>query len=629
MKIKLTADARNAQAGLKATADAASDAAEEVEKLQHAADGEELEKVMERQRQAFEKEAAAIRQTNQAMREKAKLEKELAKLEEARGKNSISSQLGGMALGALAAAPGAAAAGIAALLYEAGKRQAAWEVPESHLRVSAGGDFAAVRDGVENLAIRYGTDATSLLGQADRLMKAGFTSEQAVKAMESAVVAARGDASRMESILDELVEAGTRGYLEESILGKMDENGIALRSALQQHLNMTKDELDSALSAGKIDVQSYFAVIDQLTGKGTAAQKAAEDASKTTMGALQKLKSEADSILRAIGIGVLDHLVKPLLERVLPLVEKVGDFFRARAHDPADDLISETPEGYKKLMEKKKAAEEAAAGPPPRTPEEIQAEEERLRAVEQRRDAYRSLKKAMLDASNADRWAAMSSEEKRSWIGKNTKLGSGVTVEAIDNAIRAEDGMKKLARGEEISEDDLYHTRMMLQQRQLLVELEKQEESAQRQKETAEEMLRQAERRQELLRAEIDGDTEKLQLMKLEEEVQKRAADYRKMGLDSASAEQRAAEDVALQRQAEAVRQTAPVQPEVPRVTGLIQTNLAAVGGGGVTIRQYESQALKVAKNTEQHAANLYKTSTDILTAIKSLPQSSAVMVLG
>lgn len=624
MKIKLSADARNAKAGLSATADAAADAADEVEKLQHAADGAELEKIMERQRRAFEKEADAIRQTNKALRDKAKLEKELAKLDAAKEQNSFGAQIGGMARGALAAAPAAAAAGIAAVLYESGKRQAEWEVPESRLKVSAGDDFAEVRDGVENLALQYGTDATSLLGQADRLMKAGFTSEQAVKAMESAVVAARGDASRMESILDELVEAGTRGYLEESILGKMDENGIALRTALQQHLNMTKDELDSSLSAGKIDVQSYFAVIDQLTGKGTAAQKAAEDATKTTMGTLQKLKSEADSILRSIGVAVLDHLVKPLSELLLPLVEKVGDFFREWRHDPADDLISETPDGYKKLMGKKKAAEEAAAGPPPRSREEIEAEKQ---LAEQRRGAYKEIFRARAQLMGQEKWKAMGLAQQRDHIGYVTRLGNGVTVEGIDaelSKLAAKDPYAK-----NVTAEDLDRAKTLLQQRQLLTELEKQEESALRQKETVEEMLRQASRRQEMLRAEIDGDKEKLQLMKLEEEVQKRAADYRKMGLDSAEAEQRAAEDVALQRQAEAVRQTAQDKPEAPKVTGLIQTNLASVGGGGVTIRQYESQALKVAKNTEQHAAQIYKTSTDILTAIKSLPQASAATVLG
>ena len=618
MKIKLSADARNAQAGLKATANAANDAAEEVEKLQHAADGEHLEKIMERHRQAFEKEADAIRETNQALREKAKLEKEMAKLEAAREKNSIGVQLGGMARGALAAAPAAAAAGIAAVMYEAGQRRAAWEVPESRLRVSAGNDFYEVRDGVENLATQYGTDATALLGQADRLMKAGFTSEQAVKAMESAVVAAAGDASRMEAILDELVEAGTRGYLEESILGKMEENGVALRTALQQHLNMTKEELDSALSAGKIDVQSYFAVIDQLTGKGTDAQRAAQAATKTTLGMFAKLKSEADSILRAIGGRVLENLVNPLCTLLLPVVEKVGDFFRSWDREPEEDLISETPEGYKRLLEKETADAAASSGPPPRTPEEIKAEEERLRAVELRRDAYRSLKKNMLDAANADLWDAMSLEERRASIGRNTGLGDGVTVAGIDAAIRAEDGMAKLARGEEITEDDIDHTKMLLQQRKLLEGLEEQEEVAQQQREHAEQMLQQAARRQEMLRAEIAGDKEKLQLMQMEEEVQKRAAEYRKMGKGAAEAEKMAAEDVALQRQAAAARQAAGQEsPEAARVTGLIQTSLASVGGGGVSIRQYENQSLKVARNTEQNTLNLFKTAEDILTAIK------------
>ena len=106
--------------------------------------------------------------------------------------------------------------------------------------------------------------------------------------------------------------------------------------------------------------------------------------------------------------------------------------------------------------------------------------------------------------------------------------------------------------------------------------------------------------------------------MQMEEEVQKRAAEYRKMGKGAAEAEKMAAEDVALQRQAAAARQAAGQEsPEAARVTGLIQTSLASVGGGGVSIRQYENQSLKVARNTEQNTLNLFKTAEDILTAIK------------
>lgn len=631
MKIKIAADSRQAQAGLRATASAAADAAEEVKNLDQAASGGELERIMKEHRAAFDAEAAAIRKTNQALRERARVEKEISRLEAANAGNSLGNQLADAARGALVAAPAAAAAGMMGLMAEASQRGAAWEQAESRLRVTAGADANDVSNAVERISGSYGADATALLGQAARLTKAGLSSEQAVKAIESAVVAARGDVAQVEGLLDIMAESATRGTLEEDLMGRMEENGIELRRVLMEQFNMTKEEFDSALSAGKIDVSSYFDVIDKLTGKGTAAQRAAEEAANSTAGLISRVGSEWDSIMRNFGELLNEGLVKPLAEKVLPLMQKAGDWWRDLMRDRAtEDLISDIHPEYQKLLDAEAAAN---AGPAAKTQEELEAEAKMREAVEQRTEAYKDLKKAMLDASNADLWREMSMEDKRAAIGRNTGIGAGVTVASIDDAIRAESGMAKLARGEEISESELAHTKMLLRQRQLLAELEKQEEAALKQREHAEEALRQADRRQEILKAEIAGDEERLRLLKLQEEVEKRSAQYRQQGLDAADAEARAAEDVALENQAAEVRRAATLKSGTGesgmKTAGWIQTSLASVGGGGVSLRQYESQGLKVAKDTAQNTANIFSTAKEILNAIREPSLQAVQTVLG
>lgn len=620
IELKLKADASDAKAGLQATARAADEAAEEVKEFNEAAAaGEKLERIMKKHKDAFDAEADAIKRANAALKERARVEKEISKLEAGLSKNSLGSQVADAARGALVAAPAAAAAGMVGLMTEASQRGAAWGQAESRLRVTAGADANDVSNAVERISGSYGADATALLGQAARLTKAGLSSEQAVTAIESAVVAARGDVAQVEALLDILAEAATRGTLEEDLMGRMDENGIALRTALQEHLNMTKEELDAALSAGKIDVSSYFAVIDKLTGKGTDAQRAAEEAANSTAGLISRLGSEWDSILRNFGERLNEGLVKPLAEKVLPLMQKTGDWWRDLMRDRAtEDLISDIHPDYQKLLDAEAAA---TAGPAAKTQEELEAEAKLREAVEQRTEAYKDLKKAMLDASNADLWREMSLDAKRAAIGRNTGIGSGVTVASIDDAIRSESGMAKLARGEEISESELVHTKMLLRQRQLLAELEKQEEAALKQREHAEEALRQADRRQQMLQAELDGDEERLRLLKLQEEVEKRVAQYRQQGLDEADAEARAAQDIAIENQVQEKRRLEKAGEAKPeqgmKSNGWIQTSLASVGGGGVSMRQYESQGLKVAQNTEQNTANIFSTAKDILNAIR------------
>lgn len=254
--IKLRADAQSAKTGLNVTARAAENAAEKVAELnQTSAQGSKLAAVFRENAKAVEEQAAAFREATTAAKQKLKLEKDMAKLAELREKNSLGNQFHGMMGGALGkVAPLAATAGLFKLASDASVAAAPVEQQEARLRVSAGNGYSSVRSGVQELVSSYAQDEATLLRQADRLLRAGMSSEQAVKAMESAVVAAAGDTGKMEALLDSLTEAASRGYLEEDLLGKLDEAGISFRTTLQEQLGMTKEQLDSALSAGAIDV---------------------------------------------------------------------------------------------------------------------------------------------------------------------------------------------------------------------------------------------------------------------------------------------------------------------------------------------------------------------------------------
>lgn len=612
MEIDITADASNAQAGLKATAAAAERAADAVKDLNSAADSQ-VAAMFREQAKAVEQQAAAFRAAAKEAKQLQQLERDRAKLADLRASNSVGSQLAGMGRTALAALPAAAAAGAGALVGDAAMRGAAWEEQQARLRVSAGADFGRVNSAVESLSTQYGQDATGLAKQADRLMRAGLDSGQAVKALESAVIAARGDVGQMEGLLDAIAEASTRGYLEEDLLGKMDENGIALRTALQENLNMTKEELDTALSAGKIDVSSYFAVIDQLTGKGTAAQKAAEDAAKTTGGLMKTMASEWDSLLRNFGQLINEGLVAPLVSTVLPALQKAAGFFRELMRDKTEDLIADTPSSYQEFAKKHGYDE-----PAERTREEIEAEAALRAEAQKNTEAYKQLRQSALAAINAEQWANMSAAEQRQVIGQATGLGEGVTVAGIDSKLRQESGWRKLAAGDTVSAEDLAETQRLMKMRERLKLVEREEEMMSKQASAQEKFMAEVERERELMRARIEGDTERVRLLELAADTEKLAAQYRAQGgLSQEEALKQAAETIELREQTREAQRQRPAESgsaeSLVRSTGWISSALADVGGGGSRIRSYEASSVKVAQNTEKNTSNIAASASKIL----------------
>lgn len=628
--IKLRADAKSAKTGLDVTAHAAENAAEKVAELnQTSAHGSKLAAVFRENAKAVEEQAAAFREASQAAKQKLKLEKDMAKLAELREKNSLGGQFRGMMGGALGKfAPLAATAGFVKLVGDASMAAAPVEQQEARLRVSAGDGYSSVRSGVQELVSSYAQDEVTLLRQADRLLRAGMSSEQAVKAMESAVVAAAGDAGKMESILETLAEAASRGYLEEDLLGELDKAGISFRTTLQEHLGMTKEQLDSALSAGAIDVSNYFAVIDKLTGKGTDAQKAAEDAMKTTGGLWAQIKKQSEQAFADAGKILNDAIVRPLGEKVLPWLQKAAGWLSSVAETGEGEFISETPSSYQKFAEEHGYVEQENPKEDLATAQK-KKEESAARAARLRQDRTK-----LLTARNQERWESMELGEKRTIIGRNTGLGQDVTSEALKERLQKHPVFAKLASGEEVTADDEQNYNMLSGQLKHLEMLEKQEAAVARQRQQVEQITQEYESRKAMLQAELEGDDEKLRQLQAEEEIRKRIEGYKAKGVDAETAKKMVKEEVMLETDVtkkkaaqQQAQQAAPQQPQ-PSANGWIQSSLASVGGGGVRIRQYESAGLKTAQNTEKNTAAIVTKMNDLVTAVNKLQTAPAAMVL-
>ena len=363
---------------------------------------------------------------------------------------------------------------------------------------------------------------------------------------------------------------------------------------------MTKEQLDSALSAGKIDVASYFDVIDQLTGKGTAAQKAAEDALKTTGGQMKSMISEWDSLLRNFG----QLLNEGLIVKFLPELQEAAGFFRDLMRDRTEDLIADTPSSFTKWAE-----EHGYAEPKQRTREEIEAEAARRAEAQKNTEQYKSLRLAALADEGAARWDNMSTAERRASIARTTGLGENVSVATLDEKIRQHEAVNKVA-AESVTGEDLAELQKLKHARERLKLVEKEEELSRKQAATQEQYLRNVEQDREMMKARIAGDSERVRLLELAAETERLAAQYRTQGgLSPEEALQQAAQDIELREQAKAAERqrsaTSAGTSSLVRSTGWLSTAMADIGGGGSRIRTYEASTVKVAQNTEKNTANI------------------------
>ena len=263
VELKLTSDSKNAEVGIEKTK--AKLAAANTEQKKFIAAGPEIGNMADewiKQTKAIEANAAAIRKARAERRQMAAERSEQAgMLSMVPGMRGAGALWSGKAAAIGGSVLGAGLTSVAAMghMFVSGQNA---EQSIARIDQHTGGRGQQVFTAMEDLAGRFGGDSQELLTQSERLVRSGFSADQAIKVMEHAVIAAQGDVGKMEGLLDELVEAASRGYIEESLLSNLDKNGVNARQALMEHLAMSKEQLEEALSKGEIDVSTYLGLIE-------------------------------------------------------------------------------------------------------------------------------------------------------------------------------------------------------------------------------------------------------------------------------------------------------------------------------------------------------------------------------
>lgn len=640
LELEITSDAAKAERGIKRVKDEISDANKEQKKF--VAEGDAVSDMAEewiRNAKAIEENAAAIRKARVEQRRLQQEQREKSRAASAAGMG-IAQAVGAGGLVSRIAGAGTMASGISAMGPVAGGAAVVGAVAAPQIMAAnkfmqreaslaaidqySGGRSSEIHSAAADLASDFQASTPELLIQSERLLKAGFTTEQAIDIMRHAVVAARGDLSKMEGIFDELVEAASRGYLEEGLLGKMDENAIEARRALMDHLNMSKEQLDAALAAGEINVHSYLEIMDQLTGKGTEAFEAANAAADVTINKIASISSKFEELLVVVGKflkeGFVDYIAKPLgLDKMLDWADDALDSVRETLSGPdpnkAFDWV-QTPTGFQGENTPDKIQQKFEAN------QALSAQERDQAAAQANMAELVRLKNASLNAKNAATWAGMSTAEKRQNLATSTGLGDNLSIAAIDQAIASSSGMAAMAAGEAVSSADVDRMRALTDARKKLLDLERAEAAERASLQKQQDLLDAAEKRRALQEAELAGDKQKLQHLKDQQEAEKLYEQYKAAGLSQEEAMEKAAAEserlIAIRSMKNGESVTPSVGGEVVRSTGWLSSSLADVGGGGARIRQYEGGAIEIARKTEAHTESISLTADQILEHLKN-----------
>lgn len=199
---------------------------------------------------------------------------------------------------------------------------------------------------------------------------------------------------------------------------------------------------------------------------------------------------------------------------------------------------------------------------------------------------------------------------------------------ALDNNASIAQIAEKIRSDAKATDTDIQKTDEAVRLQVLRDELQKIEEEEKKQKAAVEAVRVEYERQKNIQDALLAGDEKRAELLTQQAEAEKLAAQYAAKGVDMATAQQMAADEIA--RKAALASKNANAQPVDPvsrnvKLRETISSPLANIGGGGVRIRFYENQQLRAATDTASATGAIRDISAQILTHLQT-NQNQAIL---
>jgi len=170
--------------------------------------------------------------------------------------------------------------------------------------------------------------STELIDAAKRLQAFGVEGDRVVEVTRRLADASGATGAELQGIVTAYGQVVAKGRLQGEELLQFQERGIGLQQELQKMYKLSGQELQDALSKGRISAQAVEAAIQRLTSTGGKYANGAIAQSDTLSGRLSTLQDGVDQLARRIG-QVLTPALKAVFNQAIAVVDAVNQALSA------------------------------------------------------------------------------------------------------------------------------------------------------------------------------------------------------------------------------------------------------------------------------------------------------------
>ena len=170
--------------------------------------------------------------------------------------------------------------------------------------------------------------STELIDAAKRLQAFGVEGNRVVEVTRRLADASGATGAELQGIVTAYGQVVAKGRLQGEELLQFQERGIGLQQELQKMYKLSGQELQDALSKGRISAEAVEAAIQRLTSTGGKYANGAIAQSDTLAGRLSTLQDGVDQLARRIG-QVLTPVLKAVFNQAIAVVDAVNQALAA------------------------------------------------------------------------------------------------------------------------------------------------------------------------------------------------------------------------------------------------------------------------------------------------------------
>lgn len=200
-------------------------------------------------------------------------------------------------------------------------------------------------------------ESTDLIETAKRLGAFGVVGQRVVEVTKRLGDIAGATGANLGELATAYGQVVSKGRLQTEELLQFQERGVGIQAELQKMYGLSGQELQKALSAGRVSSEAFEQAIVRLTEKGGKYANGAVAQSDTLTGRLSTLKDTVTALSQKVG-GMLEPAMNRILLIATSIVDRIN---RAMGMGRAADLQGIAADGLSDLGNGRSVAEKRAA----------------------------------------------------------------------------------------------------------------------------------------------------------------------------------------------------------------------------------------------------------------------------